>query len=228
MLNKNGENRSAKYFEMMLDYLRDDMWGVWLKPHDRMRNEKNSTGLKIRSRRAFTLIELSIVIFIIGVLAAISYPNMTKIYYDYQLEGAATVLASDFRFALNKALSNKEIVNISGTNEVYMDVRYGIEFSNDVSYTIYSYYFDGVSLKWKILSQLDETQIFPTGVILKNFDTVKNGTTGKYSVIYNNNGNPMDENGNTLVKNTLKLYSSFTGTKKKIIIDLNTGKPRIE
>jgi len=183
---------------------------------------------KDRSRRAFTLIELSIVIFIIGILAAISYPNMTRIYYDYQLEGTANVLASDLRFTLNKALSNKEIVSYSGTNEVYINVRYGILFSDEVTYTIYSFSYNNSSNKWQILTQLDVTQTFPAGVVLNNFDSIKVPATGKYTIVYDNNGIPNDLSGNTLVNNKIELYSSFTGTLKKIVIDLNTGKPRLE
>jgi len=78
----------------------------------------NSPKIKSRffSRRAVTLVELTIVLVILGILGAISYPSMTNFYYTRQATSACLEIMS----CLNTARS-MSIAGVEGK-------RYGVIF----------------------------------------------------------------------------------------------------
>ncbi len=55
--------------------------------------------MTLSKTKGFTLIELFIVIFIIGVIAALSYPAMSRWAVRWQLQSAARDVRSNFQFA---------------------------------------------------------------------------------------------------------------------------------
>lgn len=193
-------------------------------------------GRKTHKRKAFTLLELMMAVAIVGILSAIAYPSLSRLYYIYLLDGNATNLATDMRFVLNESISHKEMgQRISDTEVVYFPVCYGIEFETNNSYQLWRYY--KPSGTWVRHAKIadNKSTIFSGGVqihssswpLLVNFIDVDKPV---YRIIFNNNGVPTSDGATQLTQQqrTILLYSSFCGLSRRITIDLNTGKPRVE
>ncbi len=58
-----------------------------------------------RDRRGFTLIELSVVILLLGLIAAFSLPALLKLNQSLQLKGAVQNLAGQLQLARQKAMA---------------------------------------------------------------------------------------------------------------------------
>jgi len=60
---------------------------------------------KLREARGFTLIEMSVIILLIGIVAAFSIPAYLKLNRSLQLKGAVSNLASQLQLARAKAMA---------------------------------------------------------------------------------------------------------------------------
>jgi len=67
-------------------------------------------------QRAFTLIELMIVIAIIAILAAIAYPNFADFIERQKLASAAEILTSDMKWAKSEAVKRNDIITVDFIN----------------------------------------------------------------------------------------------------------------
>ncbi|MDD2715108.1 MAG: prepilin-type N-terminal cleavage/methylation domain-containing protein [Candidatus Wallbacteria bacterium] len=175
---------------------------------------------------AFTLIELSIAIVLIGIIAVIGYPNLSRMYYVFQLEGCVVNVAGDIRFIMNESLSHKEVVRQNGTGEAYINVCYGLEFTSDKSYKLYRYVYNPDTKTWDVENDLTEVKFFPAGAQIEGFsDPV---SPPPHKILYNNRGEPTGDGINLLGNNQIIFRSTYINQTRKITIDLSTGKPRIE
>lgn len=69
--------------------------------------------MKMDAKRAFTLVELMIVIAIIGIVSAIAAPNFRTYMAERRLSGAARMVMSDLMAARQKAVSMNQRVKVS-------------------------------------------------------------------------------------------------------------------
>lgn len=177
--------------------------------------------------KAFTVLELIISILIIGIIAGISYPNMARIYYDYQLDTMVTNFSVDLRYILNEALSKSEIPVSESSGTVYKDIRFGLKMDRDntLQYRLYTFKYE--NNKWVLDSPISDTREITTNITIENFEDIINDGNS-FVIIYTNTGIPTKDGINPLDYNNLIFKSIITNTEKHVIIDINTGKPRIE
>ncbi len=62
----------------------------------------------MNGRQGVTMIELTIVITILGIVAWIAYPKLAP-YYEIKLDAAARRVASDLRYAQNRAIGRRVV-----------------------------------------------------------------------------------------------------------------------
>jgi prepilin-type N-terminal cleavage/methylation domain-containing protein len=60
---------------------------------------------KLRDTRGFTLLEMSVVLIVFGIIAAFSVPALLKLNASLQLKGAVADLASQLQLARQKAMA---------------------------------------------------------------------------------------------------------------------------
>lgn len=79
--------------------------------------------MKMDAKRAFTLVELMIVIAIIGIVSAIAAPNFRTYMAERRLSGAARMVMSDLMAARQKAVTqnNRFSVTFSGNQYTILD-----------------------------------------------------------------------------------------------------------
>lgn len=77
---------------------------------------KSSRNAQIRTRGGFTLFELLIVVVILGVLATIVGPAMSRIIRHNRVNRAATVITSDLQNAFAVAARQRRPVRISASS----------------------------------------------------------------------------------------------------------------
>ncbi|MDD5091498.1 MAG: prepilin-type N-terminal cleavage/methylation domain-containing protein [Candidatus Wallbacteria bacterium] len=180
--------------------------------------------------RAFTLLELMIVVAIIGLVTSIAYPNMSHMYYDYQLDGDVTAFCADLRFLMNESLSNKEIMVMEGTSEAYITVCYGMVIETRRSYSLWRFRYDAAQSSWKPDDRLqsDESYLFSAGVSISDFPGLDYAreNSSPYYILFTEKGLPTSNGFDPLPRNEFIFRSSFTNAEKRVILDPNTGKPR--
>lgn len=137
-------------------------------------------------------------------------------------------MAGDIRFILNESLSHKEIVQTVGTGEVYLNVCYALEITSDRCYRLYRYSWDQTNSVWTANNQLTPDTYLPAGAVISNFDSIKNAAGDIFRLVYSNRGEPTSDGSTSLSQNLIQFTSPYTGMSKNLIIDQNTGKPRIE
>jgi Tfp pilus assembly protein FimT len=72
----------------------------------------NDGGRKLRSRGAFTLIELSVVVFILMIITALSLPAFARAYRSSLLGSAGRSLATMSQLARLEAVLNQQMVTL--------------------------------------------------------------------------------------------------------------------
>lgn len=141
-----------------------------------MKNFKQRRGLK-----AFTLIEMLMVITIIGILTVAVAPRMIEVMNDVKVKGAAKKLVGDIRYAQGIAMSkhtNTTVVFYSSGNGYYLrdNDAYAIDPSNN------TYLIDPFSRGPAIMVFGSGNQF--AGVDITNFNFI-NGT-----LLFDYQGNP--------------------------------------
>ena len=71
--------------------------------------------------RGFTLIELGVSLAVVGMLALVSVPAMTRYIQDYRLEGASTNMIGELRLCRHRAVaeSNNYVMILNPATETY-------------------------------------------------------------------------------------------------------------
>jgi general secretion pathway protein H len=108
-----------------------------------VRRNWQKTGMKTRSRSGFTLIELTIVLLILGIAAAVAVPMMSSAA-SMQIRSAANMLAADLEYAKSMAISRGQVywIVFDAANEAYQiqdvndttighPVKKGLDYSVD-------------------------------------------------------------------------------------------------
>jgi prepilin-type N-terminal cleavage/methylation domain-containing protein len=98
--------------------------------------------LKRRSSTGFTLIELMIILFILGILMAIAIPSFSSWLPEYRLKRAVRELYSNMQFAKMKAISAHETYRLTFnyTGNSYMLQRPDASIKKNIDFLDYDPY----------------------------------------------------------------------------------------
>ena len=154
--------------------------------------------------RGFTLIEVLVVIFLIGIISAIATPNILSWRSNAKLRGAATNLKSDLELAKLKAIQENGWVAINFTEDgyvVFKDDGGGLQGVHDPNEDLYG------------------SRSLPAGVKIDLGETTfaDDGQGGQYTR-FSGKGTAND--------GTAHLVNS-SGTKKRVVINV-LGRIKIE
>lgn len=83
-------------------------------------------------QKAFTLIELLIVLTVIAILAAIAFPNFADFIERQKLASAAEILASDMKWAKSEAIKRNDTITIDYTDGANGTWSYSLSDSGGV------------------------------------------------------------------------------------------------
>lgn len=74
--------------------------------------------------RGWTIIELVLVIIVIAIIAAVAVPQFSRYYGGIKLGNAAMKIASDIRYAQNRATTTQQRSRVNFTSAAAYDVQY--------------------------------------------------------------------------------------------------------
>jgi prepilin-type N-terminal cleavage/methylation domain-containing protein len=79
----------------------------------------------LNEKRGFTLAETTVVLVILGVLVAISFPAFSKYSASHQLQGATNALIADMHWARSTAVSKRLTFHIEFATDGYQIIENG-------------------------------------------------------------------------------------------------------
>ncbi|OGW72673.1 MAG: hypothetical protein A2Y02_03005 [Omnitrophica bacterium GWA2_52_12] len=166
------------------------------------------------SARGFTLMEMVAVLFVLGLIAGLSLPNIYSAIQNFRLNSAARKMTADIRYAREMALSRH------GT--------YGITVSADTNtYSIFSLSGSTKTVltdSWRQLPlsvTLDGTSGY-AGVTMGTVDLCESGGCPLVDLRFDSFGTPSDSSGTAMASNaTIQLQSG--GVTKTVTIQPETG-----
>ncbi len=154
------------------------------------------------------------VIGIIGVLSALSYPRMTNAYYSLKVNGAARKLQSDIRYAQQLALNQhaKYDVVFDTANERYRvaDVTANANVTDP-----YSRSAGVVGSDWT-------TGLYVDYVNDKELNGIDLSSATSATLRFNTRGRPTDTSDTTLTSN-FDIVITYQGFSKTMRVTPNTG-----
>ena len=95
-----------------------------MKVGDHMDRPRSSEASRTRNDRGFTLIGLTISLFIILVLANIALPPIGKTIRSVRLQATTTDLAGDLARARIEAIKRNRVVDFTVTSETQYEIEY--------------------------------------------------------------------------------------------------------
>ncbi|MFH1398049.1 MAG: GspH/FimT family pseudopilin [Candidatus Omnitrophota bacterium] len=155
--------------------------------------------------RGFTIIELTIVILIIGILAVLTLPRFGS-FYEIKLHGAVKKVISDIRYAQQLAISSHSDyrVNFSGNS-------YNVRWVTDGAYAISPFTRGNLAIDFNTDQQYK-------GITISNPSFA--GTT---DLRFNWQGNPLGGTGGDLITPGQVTFS-YQGNSLTIYVEPGTGK----
>jgi len=166
-------------------------------------------------RFGFTLVELSTVIVILGIIAAVSYPSMLNSYHHGRINSTCFEIISALKLARGLSATASD-------NRVY-----GVIFKSDGEYGIYSFPSDTAITysnynNTALVKSYAEKQFIDSSLVITNFQA----NPQPFWIIFRDDGVPTNDGVSVPVPDSaalIKLTSSAVNSEAVIKISKSTG-----